>query len=72
VRFGYAIFAAATLSFLGVGLQIPSPDWGLTVAVERVNLSVNPWTVLGPAIALATVVVAVNLVADGVRQAVEE
>jgi peptide/nickel transport system permease protein len=72
VRLGYAIFAAATLSFLGVGLQIPSPDWGLTVAVERVNLAVNPWTVLGAAIALATVVVAVNLVADGVRQAVEE
>ncbi len=72
VRLGYAIFAAATLSFLGVGLQIPSPDWGLTVAVERANLSVNPWTVLAPAIALATVVVAVNLVADGVRQAVEE
>jgi peptide/nickel transport system permease protein len=72
VRLGYAIFAAATLSFLGVGLQIPSPDWGLSVAVERVNLSVNAWTVLGPAIALATVVVAVNLVADGVRQAVEE
>jgi peptide/nickel transport system permease protein len=72
VRFGYAIFAAATLSFLGVGLQIPSPDWGLSVAVERVNLAVNAWTVLGPAIALATVVVAVNLVADGVRQAVEE
>ena len=72
VRLGYAIFAAATLSFLGVGLQIPSPDWGLTVAVERVNLSVNAWTVLGAAIALATVVVAVNLVADGVRQAVEE
>jgi peptide/nickel transport system permease protein len=71
-RFGYAIFAAATLSFLGVGLQIPSPDWGLTVAVERVNLAVNAWTVLAPAIALATVVVAVNLVADGVRQAVEE
>jgi peptide/nickel transport system permease protein len=72
VRLGYAIFAAATLSFLGVGLQIPSPDWGLTVAVERVNLAVNAWTVLAPAIALATVVVAVNLVADGVRQAVEE
>jgi peptide/nickel transport system permease protein len=72
VRLGYAIFAAATLSFLGVGLQIPSPDWGLTVAVQRVNLSVNPWTVLGAAIALATVVVAVNLVADGIRQAVEE
>jgi peptide/nickel transport system permease protein len=72
VRLGYAIFTAATLSFLGVGLQIPSPDWGLTVATERVNISLNAWTVLGPAIALATVVVAVNLIADGLREAIEE
>jgi peptide/nickel transport system permease protein len=72
VRLGYAIFTAATLSFLGVGLQIPSPDWGLTVAVERANLNSNAWVVLGPAVALATLVVAVNLVADGLRQVVEE
>jgi peptide/nickel transport system permease protein len=72
VRLGYAIFTAATLSFLGVGLQIPSPDWGLTVANERADLTVNAWTVLGPAIALATVVVAVNLVADGLREVIEE
>jgi peptide/nickel transport system permease protein len=72
VRLGYAIFTAATLSFLGVGLQIPSPDWGLTVATERVNISLNPWTVLAPAIALGTVVVAVNLIADGLREAIEE
>jgi peptide/nickel transport system permease protein len=71
VRLGYAIFTAATLSFLGVGLQIPSPDWGLTVATERADLSVNAWTVLGPALALATVVVAVNLVADGLREVIE-
>ncbi len=72
VRLGYAIFTAATLSFLGVGLQIPSPDWGLTVAVERANLNSNAWVVLGPAVALATLVVAVNLVADGLRQVLEE
>jgi peptide/nickel transport system permease protein len=72
VRLGYAIFTAATLSFLGVGLQIPSPDWGLTVATERVNISLNAWTVLGPSIALATVVVAVNLIADGLRETIEE
>jgi peptide/nickel transport system permease protein len=72
VRLGYAIFTAATLSFLGVGLQIPSPDWGLTVAVERSFLTVNSWVVLAPAIALGTLVVGVNLVADGVKRVVEE
>jgi peptide/nickel transport system permease protein len=72
VRLGYAIFTAATLSFLGQGLQIPSPDWGLTVAVERVNLTVNAWTVLAPAIALATLVVGVNMLTDGLRRVLEE
>ncbi len=65
VRLGYAVFTVATLSFLGFGLEPPSPDWGLTVAVERANLQAAPWTVLFPAIALATLVVGVNLVADG-------
>jgi peptide/nickel transport system permease protein len=65
VRLGYAVFTVATLSFLGFGLEPPSPDWGLTVAVERVNLQAAPWTVLFPALALATLVVGVNLIADG-------
>ena len=38
VRFGYAIFTVATLSFLGVGLQPPSPDWGLSVSEEYTNM----------------------------------
>jgi peptide/nickel transport system permease protein len=66
VRLGYAVFTAATLSFLGFGLGPPSPDWGLTIASERVNLQAAPWTVLFPAIALATLVVGVNLIADGI------
>lgn len=72
IRLGYAIFYAATLSFLGLGLQEPSPDWGLMIADGRAYLQVAPWMVLFPAIALATLVVAVNLVADGVRQVVED
>ena len=36
IRLGYAVFTAATLSFLGFGLQPPSPDWGLTIATERI------------------------------------
>ena len=65
VRLGYAVFTAATLSFLGFGLEPPSPDWGLTIATERVNLQAAPWTVLFPALALASLVVGVNLITDG-------
>ena len=65
IRLGYAVFTAATLSFLGFGLAPPSPDWGLTIAVERVFLQIAPWTVLFPAAALASLVVAVNLITDG-------
>ncbi|MDQ5810890.1 MAG: ABC transporter permease [Actinomycetota bacterium] len=72
IRLGYAIFTSATLSFLSLGIQEPSPDWGLTISIGRVYLQAAPWMVLFPALALATLVVAVNLVADGLLQAVEE
>lgn len=72
IRLGYAIFTSATLSFLGLGLQPPSPDWGLAIANGRAFVQVAWWTVLFPAFALATLVVAVNLVADGMRQVVDE
>ena len=72
IRLGYAIFTSATLSFLSLGIQQPSPDWGLTISLGRVYLQVAPWMVLFPAAALATLVVAVNLVADGLRQVLEE
>lgn len=71
VRLGYAIFTSASLSFLGLGLQEPSPDWGLSISSGRSYLQNAPWIVLVPAVALATLVVAVNLVADGLREAVE-
>ena len=65
VRFGYAIFTIATLSFLGVGIQPPSPDWGLAVSDEYSNMiSGKWWPTLFPALAIASCVVAVNLIAD--------
>jgi peptide/nickel transport system permease protein len=70
-RLAAAIFAAATLSFLGLGIQQPSPDWGLTVALGRVFLQTAPWIVLFPALALATLVVATTAVADGLRLRIE-
>jgi len=69
VRLGYAVFTAATISFLGFGLEPPSPDWGLTIAQERAFIQVAWWTVVFPALALASLVVAANLVADGLRRA---
>jgi peptide/nickel transport system permease protein len=72
IRLGYAIFTAATLAFLGLGIQPPSPDWGLTISQGRVYLQVAPWYVLFPALALATLVVALNLVSDGLKAVLEE
>jgi peptide/nickel transport system permease protein len=72
VRLGYAIFTVATLSFLGFGIQPPSPDWGLAIS-ESYSLITGGfwWTVLFDGIAIASLVVGVNLVADGVQGALE-
>ena len=72
VRLGYAIFVVATLSFLGLGVQPPSPDWGLQV-FEHYGLISGGfwWPVLFPAAAIATLVIGVNLMADGLTQAFE-
>jgi peptide/nickel transport system permease protein len=72
VRLGYAIFTAATLAFLGLGLQPPSPDWGLTIAQGYEYISIAWWIIVFPALALATLIVGVNLLADGLRVVVEE
>jgi peptide/nickel transport system permease protein len=71
-RLGGGLFAAATLSFLGLGIEQPSPDWGLTVALGRVFLQTAPWIVLFPALALATLVVATTAVADGLWLRIEQ
>jgi peptide/nickel transport system permease protein len=65
VRVGYAVFTIATLSFLGAGLQLPSPDWGLTIS-ETYSLIVGGvwWPTVFPALAIASLVIAVNLIAD--------
>lgn len=72
VRLGYAIFVVATLSFLGLGVQPPSPDWGLQV-FEHYGLISGGfwWPVLFPAAAIAILVIGVNLIADGLTQAFE-
>jgi peptide/nickel transport system permease protein len=73
VRLGYAIFAVATLSFLGFGIQPPSADWGLTMADNYTLLAGGAWwTVVFDALAIASLVIAVNLIADGIQGALEQ
>lgn len=72
VRLGYAIFAIATLSFLGFGIQRPAPDWGLQVADHYIFINSGQWwPTLFPALAIATLVVGVNLIADGITRVFE-
>jgi peptide/nickel transport system permease protein len=68
LRIAYAIFAIATLGFLGLGLPPPTPDWGTNLAQARAFIQYNPWAAIGPAAAIATLVVGLNLMADGIRQ----
>ncbi|WP_250286595.1 ABC transporter permease [Frankia sp. CiP1_Cm_nod2] len=69
-RLGDAVFAAATLSFLGLGQPPGSPEWGASVADSRVFLQHAWWTVLFPALAVASLVIGVALVADNLREQV--
>jgi peptide/nickel transport system permease protein len=62
-----AILIEAALSFLGAGTPPEIPTWGNMIASSRVYLGLAPWTIFGPGLALALVVLAVNLVGDGLR-----
>lgn len=72
LRFSYAIFLVASLGFLGVGVQPPSPDWGLMVLEARNEFSLAPWSLYVPAAAIALLVIGVNLMAEGVRRAISD
>lgn len=65
-RLGYAFFTVSTLSFLGLGLQPPSTDWGLAVAESYGLLTGGIWWIAAfPALAIVSLVVATNLIAEG-------
>ena len=68
LRVGYAIFAIGTLGFLGIGLPPPDPDWGNMVNEARRNIFTNQIAVIWPALAIATLVIGLNLFADGLRE----
>ncbi|MFZ5918828.1 MAG: ABC transporter permease [Chloroflexota bacterium] len=68
LRVGYAIFAIGTLGFLGLGLPPPTPDWGGMISEARKYIWTAPLGVLWPAIAISSLVVGLNLFADGLRE----
>lgn len=71
VRLGYAIFAVATLTFIGFGVQPPSPDWAAQINQYWTLIDPYWWMTLFPALAIASLVIAVNLVSDGIREVYE-
>jgi peptide/nickel transport system permease protein len=64
-----SIGLVAGLSFLGFGLQPPNADWGLMINENRVSITVQPWGVVLPVIAIALLTIGTNLMADGIARA---
>jgi len=67
-RFAYSIMMIASLGFLGVGLQPPTPDWGMMVIENKSIIQAAPWTVLYPSLAIASLVIAISLFSDFVSK----
>lgn len=63
-RFAYSIMMVASLGFLGVGLQPPTPDWGMMVIENKTIIRAAPWAVLYPSLAIASLVIAISLFSD--------
>ncbi|GAA6120995.1 ABC transporter permease [Acidovorax sp. FG27] len=67
LEMAHAILLESTLSFLGLGVQPPTPSWGLMVAEGKAYMFFQPWVIMIPGLVLAVLVLAINLVGDGIR-----
>lgn len=67
LEMAHAILLESTLSFLGLGVQPPTPSWGLMVAEGKAYMFFQPWVILIPGVVLALLVLGINLVGDGLR-----
>ena len=66
-----AILSAAGLSFLGLGLQPPSPEWGAMLSEGRAYIYIAPWLTICPGVSIVLVVLSLNLFGDGLRDALD-
>jgi peptide/nickel transport system permease protein len=67
ISISLAILDESVLSFLGLGAQPPTPEWGSMISDAQVYLSSDPWMLLGPALAIILVVLSLNLMGDALR-----
>ena len=65
------ILVASSMSFLGLGLQPPAPEWGAMLSASRTYIRLAPWSCLFPGLAIAITVLAFNLLGDGMRDALD-
>jgi peptide/nickel transport system permease protein len=68
LRVTFAILLGAALSFLGLGAQPPSSDWGLMIGEARAFVDSAPWVAIAPGLAMCVTVVGINLLGDGLRE----
>jgi peptide/nickel transport system permease protein len=71
IRIAYAILIASGLSFLGLGAQPPTPEWGAMLSQGRSYMFDHPHVALYPGLAILTVVLAFNIFGDGLRDALD-
>jgi peptide/nickel transport system permease protein len=71
LRVTFAILLGSALSFLGLGPQPPSSEWGLMIAESRTFLTQAPWVGLAPGLCLSLLLVSVNLVGEGLRECLD-
>lgn len=72
LAFSTAILEIATLGFLGLGAQAPHPEWGTILSESHNNIIFAPWTVTLPGLAIFFTLLSVNLLGDGLREAMED
>lgn len=70
-QFGTIILMEAGLSFLGMGIPVPTPSWGAMIADGREYITTAPWVVIAPGIALMVTVLAFNFLGDGIRDVLD-
>lgn len=71
ISMAYAILLAAALGFLGLGVQPPTPEWGVMIEQSTTYMRDYPWTMIFPGLAIATTVLAFNLFGDGIRDVLD-